>query len=90
MLLLLAGGGSLAAPLPTLEVPFAPCFAGLHHPIDTMFHLQPVMFLGLFPLFAAFEGKSWAGPGQARPDGSQERGIDRRKSSVPLPKPQLN
>ncbi|XP_015263912.1 PREDICTED: solute carrier family 35 member C2 [Gekko japonicus] len=29
---------------------------GLQNPIDTMFHLQPVMFLGLFPLFAAFEG----------------------------------
>ncbi|XP_053099299.1 solute carrier family 35 member C2 isoform X6 [Hemicordylus capensis] len=29
---------------------------GLKHPIDTMFHLQPAMFLGLFPLFAAFEG----------------------------------
>lgn len=29
---------------------------GLQNPIDTMFHLQPVMFLGLFPLFAIFEG----------------------------------
>ncbi|XP_060089487.1 solute carrier family 35 member C2 [Heteronotia binoei] len=29
---------------------------GLQNPIDTMFHLQPLMFLGLFPLFAAFEG----------------------------------
>ncbi|XP_075772309.1 LOW QUALITY PROTEIN: solute carrier family 35 member C2 [Pelodiscus sinensis] len=29
---------------------------GLHNPIDTMFHLQPLMFLGLFPLFVAFEG----------------------------------
>ncbi|KAJ6633951.1 hypothetical protein lerEdw1_014234 [Lerista edwardsae] len=29
---------------------------GLQHPIDTMFHLQPAMFLGLFPLFAVFEG----------------------------------
>ncbi|XP_044277229.1 solute carrier family 35 member C2 [Varanus komodoensis] len=29
---------------------------GLQNPIDTMFHLQPAMFLGLFPLFAAFEG----------------------------------
>ncbi|XP_004687497.1 PREDICTED: solute carrier family 35 member C2 [Condylura cristata] len=29
---------------------------GLHNPIDTMFHLQPLMFLGLFPLFAIFEG----------------------------------
>ncbi|XP_053099298.1 solute carrier family 35 member C2 isoform X5 [Hemicordylus capensis] len=33
---------------------------GLKHPIDTMFHLQPAMFLGLFPLFAAFEGLSLA------------------------------
>lgn len=30
--------------------------AGLQNPIDTMFHLQPLMFLGLFPLFAVFEG----------------------------------
>ncbi|XP_054835849.1 solute carrier family 35 member C2 [Eublepharis macularius] len=29
---------------------------GLQNPIDTMFHLQPLMFLGLFPLFAAIEG----------------------------------
>ncbi|XP_038606089.1 solute carrier family 35 member C2 isoform X1 [Tachyglossus aculeatus] len=29
---------------------------GLQNPIDTMFHLQPLMFLGLFPLFAAVEG----------------------------------
>lgn len=29
---------------------------GLQNPIDTMFHLQPAMFLGLFPLFVAFEG----------------------------------
>ncbi|XP_037667736.1 solute carrier family 35 member C2 isoform X1 [Choloepus didactylus] len=29
---------------------------GLQNPIDTMFHLQPLMFLGLFPLFAIFEG----------------------------------
>ncbi|XP_053430615.1 solute carrier family 35 member C2 isoform X3 [Nycticebus coucang] len=28
---------------------------GLQNPIDTMFHLQPLMFLGLFPLFAVFE-----------------------------------
>ncbi|XP_021094678.1 solute carrier family 35 member C2 isoform X2 [Heterocephalus glaber] len=28
----------------------------LQNPIDTMFHLQPLMFLGLFPLFAVFEG----------------------------------
>uniref|UniRef100_A0A674JE18 Solute carrier family 35 member C2 n=1 Tax=Terrapene triunguis TaxID=2587831 RepID=A0A674JE18_9SAUR len=30
---------------------------GLQNPIDTMFHLQPLMFLGLFPLFAVFEGE---------------------------------
>ncbi|XP_064024019.1 solute carrier family 35 member C2 isoform X2 [Pogoniulus pusillus] len=29
---------------------------GLQNPIDTMFHLQPLMLLGLFPLFAVFEG----------------------------------
>ncbi|NWX92022.1 S35C2 protein, partial [Nothoprocta pentlandii] len=29
---------------------------GLQNPIDTMFHLQPLMFLTLFPLFAVFEG----------------------------------
>ncbi|NXH20914.1 S35C2 protein, partial [Bucco capensis] len=29
---------------------------GLQNPVDTMFHLQPLMFLGLFPLFAVFEG----------------------------------
>uniref|UniRef100_A0A7M4ELR0 Solute carrier family 35 member C2 n=1 Tax=Crocodylus porosus TaxID=8502 RepID=A0A7M4ELR0_CROPO len=29
---------------------------GLQNPIDTMFHLQPLMFLGLFPLFMAIEG----------------------------------
>ncbi|XP_067564415.1 solute carrier family 35 member C2 isoform X2 [Pseudorca crassidens] len=31
---------------------------GLQNPIDTMFHLQPLMFLGLFPLFAVFEENS--------------------------------
>ncbi|XP_008316509.1 solute carrier family 35 member C2 [Cynoglossus semilaevis] len=29
---------------------------GLQNPIDTMFHLQPVMFFGLFPLFLFNEG----------------------------------
>uniref|UniRef100_A0A8B9ZUX3 Solute carrier family 35 member C2 n=1 Tax=Anas zonorhyncha TaxID=75864 RepID=A0A8B9ZUX3_9AVES len=29
---------------------------GLQNPIDIMFHLQPLMFLVLFPLFAVFEG----------------------------------
>lgn len=33
-----------------------PHSTGLQNPIDTMFHLQPLMFLGLFPLFAIFEG----------------------------------
>ncbi|KAM6457672.1 solute carrier family 35 member C2 isoform 2-T2 [Liasis olivaceus] len=31
---------------------------GLQSPVDTMFHLQPAMFLSLFPLFAVFEGLS--------------------------------
>ena len=35
--------------------------AGLQNPIDTMFHLQPLMFLGLFPLFAVFAG-TWGHP----------------------------
>ncbi|KAG9473967.1 solute carrier family 35 member C2 isoform X2 [Eleutherodactylus coqui] len=29
---------------------------GLQNPIDTMFHLQPLMFLSLFPLFVGIEG----------------------------------
>ncbi|XP_068120496.1 solute carrier family 35 member C2 isoform X2 [Hyperolius riggenbachi] len=29
---------------------------GLQNPIDTMFHLQPLMFLSLFPLFLGIEG----------------------------------
>ncbi|TSM04847.1 Solute carrier family 35 member C2 [Bagarius yarrelli] len=29
---------------------------GLQNPIDTMYHLQPLMFLGLFPLFLFNEG----------------------------------
>uniref|UniRef100_A0A8B9KZI4 Collagen alpha-1(XX) chain n=1 Tax=Astyanax mexicanus TaxID=7994 RepID=A0A8B9KZI4_ASTMX len=29
---------------------------GLQNPIDTMYHLQPLMFLGLFPLFVVNEG----------------------------------
>uniref|UniRef100_A0A673LA78 Collagen alpha-1(XX) chain-like n=1 Tax=Sinocyclocheilus rhinocerous TaxID=307959 RepID=A0A673LA78_9TELE len=31
---------------------------GLQNPIDTMYHLQPLMFLGLFPLFLLNEGLS--------------------------------
>lgn len=31
---------------------------GLQNPIDTMYHLQPLMFLGLFPLFLYNEGLS--------------------------------
>ncbi|KAF0036624.1 hypothetical protein F2P81_011936 [Scophthalmus maximus] len=31
---------------------------GLQNPIDTMYHLQPLMFLGLFPLFLCNEGLS--------------------------------
>lgn len=30
--------------------------SGLQNPIDIMFHLQPLMFLGLLPLFLVFEG----------------------------------
>lgn len=30
--------------------------AGLQNPIDTMYHLQPLMFMGLFPLFLFNEG----------------------------------
>src|SRR4029434_4957805 len=32
---------------------------GLQNPIDTMYHLQPLMFLGLFPLFLYNEGLLW-------------------------------
>lgn len=35
------------------------CFSpttGLQNPIDTMYHLQPLMFMGLFPLFLFNEG----------------------------------
>lgn len=31
---------------------------GLQNPIDTMYHLQPLMFMGLFPLFMFNEGLS--------------------------------
>ncbi|KAA0707027.1 Solute carrier family 35 member C2 [Triplophysa tibetana] len=31
---------------------------GLQNPIDTMYHLQPLMFIGLFPLFLLNEGLS--------------------------------
>ncbi|KAJ8265233.1 hypothetical protein COCON_G00143320 [Conger conger] len=31
---------------------------GLQNPVDTMFHLQPLMFMGLFPLFLYNEGLS--------------------------------
>ncbi|CDQ72876.1 solute carrier family 35 member C2 [Oncorhynchus mykiss] len=31
---------------------------GLQNPIDTMYHLQPLMFMGLFPLFLFNEGLS--------------------------------
>ncbi|XP_068184255.1 solute carrier family 35 member C2 isoform X1 [Antennarius striatus] len=31
---------------------------GLQNPIDAMFHLQPIMFIGLFPLFLYNEGLS--------------------------------
>lgn len=32
--------------------------SGLQNPIDAMYHLQPLMFLGLFPLFLYNEGES--------------------------------
>ena len=34
------------------------CFLGLQNPIDTIYHLQPVMALGLLPLAFIIEGKS--------------------------------
>lgn len=55
------GGGGPPRPVAHL----CPRPAGLQNPIDTMFHLQPVMFLGLFPLFAIFEGR-WGHPPWAR------------------------
>ncbi|KAI5612327.1 collagen alpha-1(XX) chain-like isoform X2, partial [Silurus asotus] len=33
---------------------------GLQNPIDTMYHLQPIMFMGLFPLFMFNEGLNLA------------------------------
>lgn len=30
---------------------------GLQNPVDTLYHLQPLMFLGLFPLFQYNEGE---------------------------------
>lgn len=54
----LLGVGVIKAPeavsLPSLSLILL--FSGLQNPIDTMFHLQPLMLLGLFPLFAVFEG----------------------------------
>ena len=35
---------------------------GLQNPTDSIFHLQPLMFLGLFPLFAIFEGRLGSPP----------------------------
>lgn len=51
--------GKEASPNTTTPSPHP---AGLHNPIDTMFHLQPLMFLGLFPLFAVFEGTNTGCP----------------------------
>lgn len=50
-----AGGRADIGPQAGLTAAVSRC-AGLQNPIDTMFHLQPLMFLGLFPLFAVFEG----------------------------------
>lgn len=56
---------------PGLAAHPCPHSAGLQNPIDTMFHLQPLMFLGLFPLFAIFEGRfgrpSWRPLGTTDP-----------------------
>lgn len=30
---------------------------GLQNPVDAIYHLQPLMFLGLFPLFLYNEGE---------------------------------
>lgn len=51
------GSGSCVIPwlVATWSVTDSP-LSGLQNPIDIMFHLQPLMFLGLFPLFAVFEG----------------------------------
>lgn len=49
-------GGGVEAGQASLMAHPCPHSAGLQNPIDTMFHLQPLMFLGLFPLFAIFEG----------------------------------
>lgn len=56
-----AGRRRLCRHGPDLVTPVS-CPAGLQNPIDTMFHLQPLMFLGLFPLFAIFEGMSGQPP----------------------------
>lgn len=52
---------------------------GLQNPIDTMFHLQPLMFLGLFPLFAVFEG-TWGPP----PRGTSVQRVPRPAPSLSL------
>lgn len=54
------GKGKASPPSPDRLLPF-PSLAGLQNPIDTMFHLQPAMFLSLFPLFAVFEGQQLGG-----------------------------
>lgn len=53
-------GKSSSLPSPDWLLPF-PSLTGLQNPIDTMFHLQPAMFLSLFPLFAVFEGQQPGG-----------------------------
>eukprot|EP00063_Salmo_salar_P015149 XP_013989984.1 PREDICTED: solute carrier family 35 member C2-like [Salmo salar] len=44
---------------------------GLQNPIDTMYHLQPLMFMGLLPLFLFNEGGVYPAAGR-RPDGGQD------------------
>ena len=45
--------------LPVKLIILYSCFVGLQNPIDTIYHLQPVMALGLLPLAFVIEGKSF-------------------------------
>lgn len=43
---------------------FSPCclsLPGLQNPVDALYHLQPLMFIGLFPLFQYNEGECSVG-----------------------------
>lgn len=42
--------------IPWLVATWSVILSGLQNPIDITFHLQPLMFLGLFPLFVVAEG----------------------------------